>query len=701
MREKQNVNHKRELDFGQLGLVILLTSLVAILFLPIPSFGLDLLLSLNILGALTILVLTISVNDAMKIYSFPSILLIGTIFRLSINISSTKSILTNGSAGKIIKTFGETVSNNNLAVGCITFLILLIIQFIIISKGSERVAEVAARFTLDALPGKQMSIDADLRAGLICNEEAKKMRAHLIKESKFFGSMDGAMKFIKGETIAGFIITAINICGGLLIGYAQKGMTLKAAAKQYTLLTIGDGLSSQIPALLLSLSAGFIITRVQDLDGKESLGSEITKQILQNTKALFTVSGIFIVTAFAPGFPSVIFISLGVLVALIAFILFIKEKIESSNSESIQKYKANTQTQNHINGSVTPFILELSQSLYQQFLEDSKWQICFNNLFPKVKTALEKQIGIPFPDLQIEVNENLNNLNYVIKIFDIPVDKGFLSPNHLMLRKHLPDNVIPLNSNEKSTETVHGTPVTLFEIQRQKELQDKGLKAYKPEEILLKHVSLTLKKHAKDFVGIQEIKNILEKFENKHGELVREVIPRKITIQKFTEVLKRLVEEDISIKDFRSILEILAGCEPEKKSTVDLTEEIRMELKRYISYKYAKDGIVTAFLLDPEIETEISNHISHNENGSFLTLHPKRIEQIQEVIQNVFNLHNINPKKIIILTSPEVRRYFKKILESLYQETAVLSFQELESHIKIKQLDVLSLNYPEINNINK
>ncbi len=670
---------------GQIALIVALASIFAMLILPISPVVLDMLLMLNIVGTLALLIFSVTVTDSLKLYSFPTLMLITTLYRLGISLSSTRLILASGEAGKIIETFGRTLTSGNLTVGIICFLVLQIIQFLVISKGAERVSEVSARFTLDALPGKQMSIDADLRAGLLSNEEAQTRRRDLIQESKFYGAMDGSMKFVKGETIAGFLIVAINIFGGLAIGVMQRGMELEKAARVYTLLTIGDGLAAQIPALLLSLASGILVTRVGSSQGSTSLGNELEEQLFRDPKKLYIVALAILPLAAVPGFPTVLFLFCATGVALFALSLQLKQKRNDAQSHSIQKHKIDKSEPGLGVGQVYPLLLELSPDLYAQFLQDLRWQKCLNELFPQLQNMLSRKLGVTFPALKIAVNDTLTKERYVIQIYEATADEGFLSPEHCVIRHYTPQMDLTLGENESTSETVHGTPIALLQLQREKQLAAQGHKVVQPEEMLLKHLAQVLKRHANEFIGIQEVKNILVEVEKSHAELVKEVVPRLISINRLTEIVKRLVEENVPIKDFRLILETLAGCAADSKDSAALTELVRNGLKRVLCAQYASPnkelGIVT---LNPDWENEIAAHIQSAGGESYLHLPPERIQAMQHHTAQHLLHHHLHSKNLVLITQPETRRYVRKILESVLPDLAVLSYAELMGNLKTR-----------------
>lgn len=682
--------HDKISKYGQVTLILALISVFAMLLLPLSSGALDALLMMNIIGTLTVLVLSVTVHESLKLYSFPTLLLICTLYRLGLNLSSTRLILSEGQAGKIIETFGQTLTSGNLFVGLITFLVLQVIQFLVISKGAERVSEVSARFTLDALPGKQMSIDADLRAGLISNEAAQLKRKELLQESKFFGSMDGAMKFVKGETMAGFLITGINILGGFLIGMLQKDMSFDQALKVYTFLTIGDGLAAQIPAFLLSISAGVLVTRVNNPKGNSSLGSELGQQVFEDPQKLYLVGGGVLAMGLIPGFPTLLFLLGAAGIAGFATLLIVLKRQEARKQLAVATHKIEKENELGL-GQALPLVLELSPDMYQKFTQDDRWQICLNTLFPRLKAMLSRKMGVPLPDLKIAVNEFLSPERYAIQIFEVTVDEGFLSPEHCVIRNYKAGIKENLEENESTSETVHGTPIALLKLEKQKSLANQGLKAIAPEEMLLKHLGKVLKRHAHEFVGIQEVREILTHVEKTHGELVKEVMPRMLSINKLTEVLKRLVEENVSIKDFRLILETLSGVQPDSKDAATLSEIIRNAMKRALTAQHLdQNKVLNAITIDDTLEKEISEHIHQDGTESYLYLDPERISIIQQLVQGFFKEHQLAETDVILLVAPEIRRFVRKIIESSCPDVAVLSYSEAATGTTLNTLGSVS-----------
>lgn len=688
---------KKFAQYGQLVLIVVLMAVVAMMMFPIPKGILDFLLVINIVGALSILLVAISISDPIKLSSFSTLLLISTLFRLGLNLSSTRLILSEGEAGAIITTFGHFVVRGNLLVGVVMFFVLMIVQFMVISKGSERVAEVAARFTLDALPGKQMSIDADLRAGLLTNEETKFKRAELIKESKLYGSLDGAMKFVKGDTLAGFVIALVNGVGGLLVGVFQRGLTLSEAAHLYTILSIGEALVAQISALLISLSAGFIVTRVTSVTEENNLGNELGAQILAQPRALLVTAGLAFGLGFIPGFPSALFWLVSVILAGVSLTIEYKNRDLQRAKISVASHRVSYGNPKIGLGQAEPLVLELGQDLYDHFLTDDRWRLCLNELFPELKQRLTQDLGVVFPDLKIQVNDKFLPHHYRVKIYEIPVDEGFLSPEHCGIKNYSSESLnLIRQESEKTSETFHGTPVLLLQIQRQRELQNLGMKAMAPEDFLLMHLARVLKENAAEFIGIQEVKNTLSQLELKYPELVREVVPRLISINKLTDVIKRLVEEGIPAKDLRLILEILSGAQPDTKDAVDLTEIVRIGMKRVISHRYTRGSQkLVCFTLDSALEETLSKALSRQGGERYLSLSPEQTKDIVATIRRAYQSHGVSVRDTVILTQVECRRTLRKIIELELPGASVLSYPEIAANVTIESRDTIGLSTVE------
>jgi len=675
--------------YNDLVLAGLIVAIIALMILPLPTPMVDALIATNLSIAVMLLMLALYIPSAVSLSSFPTLLLFTTLFRLSLNITTTRQILLKAYAGKIIYTFGNVVVSGNFVVGAVVFLIITIVQFLVIAKGSERVAEVAARFTLDAMPGKQMSIDADMRAGLIDIEEAQRRRRALEKESQLYGAMDGAMKFVKGDAIAGLIITAINIIGGIAIGVMQKGMPIAKALKTYSILTIGDGLISQIPALFISITAGIIVTRVSSEDA-EHLGGDIGKQILSQPKALLVAGAIVFAFSLVPGFPKPQFILLGIIFTTIGYSLYKGMSYEEeevpvpamapAGDRAPEKRKISKDTAEDFTYTM-PLLVEVADTV-QKDIDPS----ILNDELIKIRKALYLELGVPFPGIHLRFNASYKEERYVIFLQEIPVSEGKLRPGKLLVQEG--EENLKIMGIEYDTDKPFLPKIQTIWVDDKyyDKLMAAGIRCMRPPQILTYHLSFILKKHADEFIGLQETKYLLEKMEERFPELVREV-QRILPIQKISEIFQRLVQEEISIRNLRTILQALIEWGQKEKDVILLTEYVRSSLKRYISYKYSGgQNILPAYLLDQDVENTVRKAIRQTSAGSYLALDPSTMKKILEAIKKEVGDLSVSVQKPALLTSMDIRRYVKKFVEQELPDLPVLSYQELTPEISIQPL---------------
>ncbi|MBI2567980.1 MAG: type III secretion system export apparatus subunit SctV [Candidatus Schekmanbacteria bacterium] len=706
-------------DIFLAGLIIVI---IGMMIVPLPPLILDLLLATNITASVVILMTCLYIPNATKIASFPSILLITTLFRLALNVSSTRLILLYAYAGEVIKGFGEFVVGGNMVVGAIIFIVLILVQMLVITKGAERVSEVAARFTLDAMPGKQMSIDADVRAGSITMEEAAQKRTALAMESKLFGNMDGAMKFVKGDAIAGIIMTAINIIGGLIIGVMMKGMTAGEAAKTYSILTIGDGLVSQIPSLLISVSAGFIVTRVASEDEGSHLGKDIGTQILGQPKAIAIASGFLILIGLIPGLPTVPFFVLSALAGSMAFSVFKMREVKELEAQGIHPgaAAAPAPAQPGEKGEVVPqkrpaaapakkagpkedrgltFVvpvaLEVSRKLTPLVDANQDGGEFLNEMIPAMRDILYMDMGVKFPGVRIRGNNpNLAPDTYLVKLHEIPIATGQVPDGKILVREAA-ENLRNLHIQAMTTRNPSdGTPAAWVDSERIPIIEQAGLMYWQPPGVMLLHLSGVLRHYAAEFLGIQEVQSMLDEMEKTYPALVKAVVPKIITVIKLTEILQRLVEEDISIRDLRRILEALAEWGQVEKDTVMLTEYVRSEMKRYISFKAAGGGTVLyVYLLDPQIEDMVKNSLRHTASGSYVALEPELTQELFRAMRRQLGTE-IHTAQIppVILTAIDIRPYFRRLIELEFPRLSVLSYQELTEEMNVQPLGRIALD---------
>ncbi len=679
-------------DLVLAALVIVVLSLVII---PLPTWLNDILLTIDISLSVLIILVALYISDALKIASFPTILLITTLYRLSLNIASTRLILSEGEAGEVIHAFGSFVVGGNYVVGGILFLIITLVNFIVIAKGAERVSEVGARFTLDAMPGKQMSIDADLRAGIINMEQAMERRSILQREAQMYGAMDGAMKFVKGDAIAGIIITVINIIGGLIIGVMQRGMDFTTAIQTYTTLTIGDGMVSQIPALMISVAAGIVVTRVASENKESNLGKEIVGQVTSYPKAIVITAILLFVMALIPGLPHLAFFILSGVLGGLAYFLTRTKKTEAQELADVPKEQVVKKAiEKH--GDVLPFImpspisLEVGEAIIPWVDDTQDGGRFINELIPLLRHGLYYELGVNFPGIQVRgQNVDMEPESYIININEVPVAKGRIYRGCILVGEPLEQLSL---FNIKGVETIHpidGSIVTWIAEEHKETAVQAGFRMWDIAEFLILHLSYILRKHAHEFLGLQEIQTLLTELEKSHPALVKELVPKVITVLQLSEIFQRLVQEEIAIRDLKSIFSTLAQWAEVERNTLVLTEHIRAGLKRYITHRYAgHSNTLAVYLLDPDIEDQVRNAIRTTEKGNYLALEPEITQEIVEAVGKEIASHPFPPgaRPPVILTTAEIRRYFRKIIELEFPQLAVLSYQELSENLRIQPI---------------
>jgi len=681
--------------YSDVVLAVLVIAVVGMMIIPLPTWLLDILLTIQITIAVVIILVALYITDTLRIASFPTILLITTLYRLSLNISTTRLILAQANAGEVVRTFGSFVVRGNYIVGGILFIIITLINFIVIAKGAERVSEVGARFTLDAMPGKQMSVDADLRAGIINMEQAIQRRMHLQRESQFYGAMDGAMKFVKGDAIAGMIIILINIIGGFIIGVAQRGLSFADAIQIYSLLTIGDGLVQQIPALIISVSAGVVVTRVASETEASNLGREIVTQLTAYPKALIIAAVLLGIMAIIPGLPKIPFIVMGLTIGSVAALLIkskqkvVQEIMETPRSDVVKKA-----IKKH--GDVLPFIMPSPISLEVgaaiiPFVDDAQDGGRFiNELIPLLRHGLYYELGVNFPGIQVRGQTvDMEPESYIININEVPVAQGRVMKGHILVGEPLEQLQL---FNITGTETIHpidGSVVTWISDQYKDVATQAGFRMWDTAEYLILHLSFVLRKQAHEFLGLQEIQTMLTELEKSHPALVKELVPKVITLLQLAEIFQRLVQEDVAIRDLKTIFSTLAQWGEIERDTLTLTEHVRSGLKRYITHKYAgAANTLAVYLLDADIEDLVKNAIRRTEKGNYLALEPEITQEIIEAVGKEIASHPFPPgaRPPVILTTAEIRRYFRKIVELEFPQLSVLSYQELAENLRIQPI---------------
>jgi type III secretion protein V len=673
-----------------------LVGVVMMLIIPLPTFLMDILLVINISIGVILLLTSIYIPDPLSISSFPTILLFCTLFRLSLNVSTTRLILSQADAGSVVAAFGNFVVRGNYVVGGIMFIILTLINFIVIAKGSERVAEVAARFTLDAMPGKQMSIDADMRAGTIDMQEAIGRRKKLERESQLYGAMDGAMKFVKGDSIAGIIITAINIVGGLIIGGFINKMPMGEAAQTYALLTIGDGLVSQIPALITSTSAGFIVTRVASSeDADTNLGKDIGQQILGQPKALLIASFILIGLGIIPGLPFLPFFLLAAALFAISFaVRKTKKVVEEKEEEKEEEIQQAIEAKGDIPLVIpSPIVLEVGGALTSLVDDKQDGGRFLNEMIPLLRHGLYYETGVNFPGIQVRGESlELPADAYMIKINEIPMAGGRITPGTFLVGESLEQLRLFNIDGVETHHPIDNSICTWISAEYQELAKQAGFRMWDPGEYMIIHLSSVLRDNAGEFVGMQETQIMLEQLKRTHPALVDEVIPRILSLFQITEVLQRLVQEDISIRDLKTIMQTVAQWGHVERDPLELTELVRSGLKRYVSNKYSDgQGTIVVYLLDPEIESIIKSSIQRTDRGNYLALEPEITQEILESIGREIANHPASAQQPVILTNAEIRRYVRKLVELEFKRLAVVSYQELVPELRIQPIARISL----------
>lgn len=676
---------------NDINMVFLLVVVVALMIIPLPTPLVDTLIGVNMALSFLMLMMSMYVRTALDFSVFPTMLLFTTLFRVGLNITTTRLILLQADAGEIIFTFGEFALGGNFVVGAVVFLILTIVQFLVIAKGAERVAEVGARFTLDAMPGKQMSIDADMRAGVIDMEEAQRRRERVSQESQMYGAMDGAMKFVKGDSIAGMIIAVVNIVGGTIIGITQHGMTSSEALETYGILTIGDGLVSQIPSLLVSISAGILITRTGD--SEDNVGTQVGEQFFAQPKAILMAGGLIFLFALIPGFPKPQLMTLAVLVGGFGYVLKrlrsapkqpdAKEELSKTLAPAAKAKKKSRSTDSGDSFSPTvPIILDISPEFGSELDYES-----LNDELIALRQALYFDLGVPFPGIHIRPNAGLAGITYLLNLNEIPMSQGQLEKDKILVRDST-DTLKMLGIEYTVGEAFlpNVEPVWVAKS-LQPSLERAGISCMPPAKILAYHLSLILSRHASDFLGMQETKYLLDRMEERSPDLVREVT-RLLPVQRIAEIFQRLVQEQISIRDLRTILETLIEWAPKEKDTVMLTEYVRGGLKRQICYMYSKGhNMLPAVLLDPQVEELVRKAIRQTSAGAFLALDPDSSKRILDALRTVFAKVKASKQKPVLLASMDIRRYVRRLIEGEFYELPVVAYQEITPEISVQPIE--------------
>lgn len=679
--------------FSDLLLVSCIAVMVGMMIVPLPTWLLDIFLTVNITIAVTVLMVSIYIGNATQITSYPTLLLITTLYRLALDISATRLILLQADAGEVIRAFGMFVVGGNFVVGAVIFLIITLVQFIVITKGAERVAEVSARFTLDAMPGKQMSIDADMRAGIIDSHEARRRREGLSRESAFYGAMDGAMKFVKGDAIAGIVITVINILGGLVIGIAMRGMEVMTAVQTYSILTIGNGLVSQIPALLISISAGMVVTRVASEKPDANLGTDVATQILAQPKAIAVGAAILFVMALVPGLPKIPFFFMAGLTGVTAYGLFNAAKINATR-EKEQTAIADAEPAPEVSVTI-PLMVEVSEDLTPFIDRATPEGKAFFRLITDVRNSLYMQLGVVFPAMEVKGVGPMGSGMYRIWVNEVPVITGQVRLDAALAGASAADIGVFGIAAEDTRNPADDKPAAWVPKDQMQRVRTAGVQVWDTHEVLVMHLTHFLRKHAREFISLHEAQWMINRLKAYYPALVEEVIPKPVSLQLLTDILQRLVEEEVSIRDLKAILQALSERARTEHDPVALTEHVRFALRQKICFQVALGRqMLFVYQLDPEVEEMFRTSIRQTASGPSLAMDPASIQQVLDAVRA--QIGNLPPtaQKPVILTESDIRRFVFRVLSFEVSDLAVISYDQLTPQLTVQPLGVISLALP-------
>ncbi|QRN99859.1 type III secretion system export apparatus subunit SctV [Archangium violaceum] len=671
-------------------LAVAMAAVLGALIIPLPPWLLDMGLAINLAAAVALLVAALYARDALKVTSFPTLLLFTTLFRLALNVSSTRLALAEGHAGEIIQAFGEFVVRGDYVVGAVIFAILTLVQFLVVAKGAERVAEVSARFTLDAMPGKQMSIDADLRAGAIDQAQARRRRRDLERESQMFGAMDGAMKFVKGDVIAGLVIVAVNLLGGICIGILQNGMTLAEAASTYALIAIGDGLVSQIPSLCIAVAAGLVVTRVASEKEEDSLGSEIGSQLFGEAKALWVVAALCVALAAMPGMPHLTFLGLGAALGGLAHALKSMKAAVTEEEAAAARVEGKPEAGAAAQGGagappesavapvgVAPLTVDLAPDLTPMAQEQGGAFV--HQVLNRVRDEVFYELGVRVPGIRVRTEAAyLPAGTYRILVDEVPAGMGQVVPGSLYAVAQPEELAFLELKAEPAVDPSSGKPISRVPADGRARLEMAQVPVRSAGELIAEHLRSIVRGRAAGLLGIQEVQGLLDGLEAQAPTLVKEAL-QKVPLPLLTEVLRKLVEEQVSIRNMRAILEALVAPTTEGDATA-LAERCRQALYRYLSHKFAPSGPLFAYLVDPEIEETLRAAGPRGPAPS-----PERVAEILEGVKRI-----ASGGQTVLLTAPDVRRTLRKLCEGAFPDIAVLTYGELDMNLQIRPLGRLS-----------
>jgi flagellar biosynthesis protein FlhA len=686
-----DINSLRKMfSAGDLFVAVILLVIIALMLVPLPPFFLDILLTINIAFSLIILLVTMYLKEPLELAAFPSILLVITVLRLALNIASSRLILMNGYAGEVIQAFGTFVVGGNYIVGAIIFVIITIVNFVVITKGSERVAEVAARFTLDAMPGKQMSIDADLNAGLIDANEARARRRKIERESTFFGSMDGANKFVRGDSIAGIIIVIVNIIGGILVGWLQGGLGIMEALTVYALLTIGSGLVGQLTALLVSIATGLVITKAAS---EMSLGTDVASQIFAQPRAFAFVSIILGVFAIIPGIPTIPFMILALLTGVVALVLLRSQTLQQEAKVVTEEVSAKDvlKKPESILGTLglDPLSLKAGRNIIPLIDPAQKGPLL--ERITLIRYNIGQELGFVIPGVRVMDDLSLPPDEYTMEIRGTKVATGAVKMGHHLVDLPLAQLKTKKLSGTEARDALSGDRVTWIPDDALPLAQKAGISTKPPVDVISNHFTEIIKRYADEIMTRQNVQSLIELVKNNNAAIVRELIPDLLSLGQVHKVLQLLVRERVSIRDLSTILERLADYAHLSRDINILAEYVRQSLARQICEQYTdKEGVITVVTIDPALEETLTGAIHQSEYGSFLAVDPNVGERI--LVQISSHLQNFKRLRLkpVILCSPRLRPHFKRFIERSFPDVAVLSYNEIVPQVKVQSIGMIS-----------
>ncbi|MFO7246859.1 MAG: flagellar biosynthesis protein FlhA [Thermaerobacter sp.] len=669
--------------FSDIGVAVGLVAVVAMMVIPMPPWLLDLLLVANLAFSLTTLLATFYVRRALDIAAFPTILLVATLARLALNVSSTRLILLHGYAGQVIQQFGQFVVGGNAVVGFVVFLILVIIQFVVITRGAERVAEVAARFTLDAMPGKQMSIDADLNAGLIGEEEARARRAEIAREADFYGAMDGASKFVRGDAVAGMLITLVNVLGGFVIGMAQKGLTAAEALQRYTLLTVGDGLVTQIPALLMSTAAGIIVTRAAS---EGNLGSDMTGQLAREPRVLQIAAGVLAVLGLVPGLPALPFLLLAAAFGFVAWSMTRSPAPVPAEAPEEPARPQDGPEQLTELMRVDPLEIELGYGLLA--LADTGRDGNLLDRVAAIRRQMAAELGIVLPLIRVRDNVQLSPNDYVIRVRGVEAARGTLMPGHYLAMD--PGGAEGGIDGIPTREPAFGLPALWIDESRREAAELAGYTVVDAGTVLATHLSRVVRLAAHQLLGRQDVKRLIDAVREHSPALVDELIPDHMKIGDVQKVLRNLLREGVPIRDLTTILEVLADRAPVTRDPDVLTEHVRQALAAQIAALLpVRDGRLEVLTLAPRVEQRLGESIKRGEDGTYLALPPGEAERLVRACTEACRRRLDAGEEPVILAPPLVRLHLRRLLEAALPDVPVVGYGEIPAGIEIRAVGVI------------